>query len=203
MKNMKLLSVATVCMVTLLGVVAPSVGQAKPVGEKIKDWIDDFSESLKDGVDKLGDDAHAIQSYLDNYHWKGMIQDRASSGVATLKHLELNGHARATIVKPGEKIEADVNCDLDTSKWSALSLYRVVIGMKDVGPQAVIGNEWGPMAGRTREKFTLTAPDKPGFYQIRFRTVDALLKTSALDSWKDEKGDEPDGTTTIGILLVK
>ncbi len=206
MKNAKFIPVATTCLVALLGLTYSNTVQAKSIGDAVdavKGWVEDAAEALKKGVDALGDDFNAIQDYLDHYHWKGIIQDKATSGPATLKHLELNENSRAIVVKPGEKIEAEIKCILDAKQCSTFGFYRIVVGIKGEGPQAVIGNELGLAAGRTREKFTLTAPNEPGMYQIRFRPVDALFEATALDAWKDEEGNEPDGKTTIGIIIVK
>jgi hypothetical protein len=202
MKNVKL-AIAKTCLIALVGVTHLNAGESHQIEDKVKDWIGDSSEALNKGVDKLGDDFSAIQDYLNNYHWKGLIQDKATSGPATLKHLELNEHSRAVIVKPGEKIEAEVKCNLDSEKCSIFGVYRIVVGLNGEGAQAVIGNESGLIAGKTIEKFTLTAPEKAGMYQIRFRSVDALFKATALKAWEDENGNEPDGKTTIGVIIVK
>ncbi len=203
MKYMKFTSVATTCLVALLGLTYPNTACAKSVEKTVKEWIDDGSEALKKGTDKLGDDFNAIQDYLNNYHWKGLIEEKATSGPATLKHLELNDYSKVVVVKPGETIEAEVKCNLDPDQCSIYGVYRIVVGLKGKGPQAVIANESGLIAGKTREKFTLLAPEEPGMYQIRFRTVDALFQSTALAAWIDEEGNEPDGTTTIGIIFVK
>lgn len=202
MKTTKIRSL-TFFLLALFGVGHFDAVLAKSVGEKAKHFIDEASDSLKTGVDKLGDDMNAIQSYLDNYHWKGLIQDEATSGVTTLKHLELKNHAKAIVVKPGERVEGIVQCNLDREQCSNLKVYRVVLGLQGKGAQTTIGNELGIIAGESVESFALVAPSEPGIYQIRFRTVEEVLKKAALDDWVDEKGDEPDGTTTIGIIVVK
>ncbi len=203
MKNVKFIPVATTCLAVLLGLAYPNTARAKSVGEAVKGWVEDGAQALKKGVDKIGNDFNAIQDYLDHYHWKGLIEDTATSGPATLRHLELNDNSRAIVVKPGEQIEAEVKCILDSKQCAKFDLYRIVVGIEGVGPQAVIGNELGLAAGTTREKFTLTAPNKPGMYQIRFRPVDAFFESTALHAWKDDQGNEPDGKTTIGIIIVK
>ena len=192
-----------ILLTALFCVVSFNTGWAKKVDDKIKDAIDDVADFLKKGVDAVGDNIEALQNYLDNYHWKGLIQDEAAVGPATLRHLQLNGHRRAIAVKPGEKIDGVVQCTLDSSRCSSLSLYRIVLGIKGKGPQITIGNELGAAARETLERFTLAAPQEPGIYQIRFRVVESLFESSALDAWTDERGNEPDGTTTIGIILVK
>ncbi len=202
MKTIKF-TIAKTCLVALFGVTQLNAGGSQSVEDKVKDWIVDSSEVLKRGVDKLGHDFNSIQDYLNNYHWKGLIQDKAASGPVTLKRLELNEHPRAVVVRPGEKIEAEVKCIFDSDKCSVFKVYRIVVGLKGEGGQAVIGNESGITAGKTIENFTLTAPEKPGMYQVRFRAVDAVFKTTAFNAWEDENGNEPDGTTTIGIIFVK
>ena len=203
MKTTKFIPAAATCLVAVLGLVHPETGWTRSARDTIKGWVEESSEALKKGVDELGNDFNAIQDYLNHYHWKGVLEDTATSGVATLKHLELNDHSRAVIVKPGEKIDAEVKCILDSEQCSIFGLYRIVIGIKGEGPQTVIGNESGLIAGTSREKFTLKAPDKPGVYQIRFRPVDAFFQSAALNAWRDKEGNEPDGTTTIGIIVVK
>lgn len=203
MKNIKLASVVTACMIGFLGITFVNTAWTKSVEEKTKDWIDNQADALKRGVDQLGDDFDAAQDYLNHYHWKGVIEEEATSGPATLKHLELNGHSKAVVVYPGEQIEAQVECHLNPEQCSVFRLYRIVVGMKGEGPQAVIGNETGFFAGQSIEKFTLVAPDRSGIYQIRFRTVEALTKTGAIEAWVDKDGNEPDGTTTIGLIVVK
>jgi len=140
---------------------------------------------------------------LNNYSWKGIIQDHASSGPATLKDLKMNGHHKVVVVDTCDTIECEVMCNLDRSKCAAFSVYRVVLGIKGLGAQTTIGNEFGIVAGESREKFTLHAPRKPGLYQVRFKPVESLLERTALESWTDEHGEEPDASTTIGIILVR
>jgi len=202
MKNAQLNPI-TVLLFALLSVAPLNMGWANSIEDKVKEAIDDASQALKNAVDKLGDDFDTIQNYLDNYHWKGIIQDEATSGAVTLKNMHLNGHSKAVVVKPGERIEGVVQCDLDREQCESFSFYRVVLGIKGKGAQTTIGNELGIVAGKSEEKFVLIAPSESGLYQIRFRLVDALLKKNALESWTDENGDEPDGTTTIGLVFVK
>lgn len=154
-------------------------------------------------MDKLGENFHAIQCYLENYPWKGILHDEVTSGAVTLKHVYFNDHPKVILTRPGERIEGYLHCNLDKDQCSSLALYRVVLGIKGEGAQTSIGNELGIVAGKSKESFTLTAPYKPGIYQVRFRLVDSYFEGKALDAWKDDKGQEPDASTTIGIIVVK
>lgn len=168
------------------------------VEDKIKKTVDQAADSIKSAVDSIGNDISAVQNYFDNYHWKGIMQEEATSGVATLRNLHLNGHGVAVAVKPGERIVGEVDCSIDREACSSLGYYRVVIGIHNRGGQTTIGNSVGLSAGESHEQFVLIAPSEPGLYQIRFQTVDAYFESSALSEWND-----PDGTTTIGLILVK
>lgn len=180
---------------------------AKETKEKIKSGIESVSDELKNLVDKFVDKkdeaSAAIQNYFDQYSWQGLIQDKASTGVATLEHFKMNGHHRAITAKPGEKIECKIKTYLDPAKCADLSFYRIIIGIKGEGPQTTICNYPGLFAGESKEKFTLRAPSKPGLYEVRFRPVESFTSSDALDNWYDWKGQEPDATTTIGVIYVK
>lgn len=201
MKNAKFgwLTLAVAC----LSVVNFGTGWAKSTEEKIKQGIDDIACSLKKDVDKMENNLVAIQGYLDNYHWKGVIQNEASSGAVTLKHVQLNGHSKAVVVRPGERIEGSAICNLNRDDCSALSLYRVILGFKGKGAQTTIANELGIAAGESLEYFALIAPKEPGLYELRFRLVENAFGETAFKAWKDPQGNEPDGTTTVGLILVK
>ena len=196
------LSISATLLISSLLLINSANLHAEGLDKKIKHGIDNVADHLKKDVDKVKGDYEAVQKHLDKYKWKGIIEDRATSGVATLAHLKLNGHSKAAVVHPGDKVECEVQAFLDREKCSALSLYRVVIGLKGVGPQTTICNYLGSVAGDSIEKFTLTAPLEPGVYEVRFRVVESFTETEARNSWTVE-GNEPDNTTTIGAIIVK
>ena len=200
MKNAKIKSLAV--LLTALSIANFNTGWTN-TGDRVKDAIDSVAKTLKKEVDKLGENKEAIQNYLNNYDWKGIVQDHASSDPVTLKHLKMNGQSKAVAVLPGEKIDCEVRCDLDREKCSAFSLYRVVMGIKGEGAQTTIGNELGIVAGESVERFSLHAPSQPGFYEVRFKVVKSLRENKAIESWKDDHGKEPKASTTVGIIFVK
>lgn len=169
---------------------------------KIKKEIDSIAESCKSAVQELGSKVDDIQKYLDNYTWKGLIQDRVTFGPETLSNLKLNGHNRIAVVRRGEQIQATVNYTLDENKAAFFNNYRIVVGLKWLGPQTTFGRRLGVKLGETTESFTLAAPLAPGFYEVRFRAVDCFLESSALAAWYDDEGKEPDANSTIGIVYV-
>lgn len=183
--------------------IVPAIIESKSTEDSIKEKIDSFSDSLKSTVDRIGDNIESVQDYLDNYHWKGVLQSKATSGPATLENLQLNGHKAVVAVKPGERILGEVDCNLDPEACASFRYYRVVLGIKGCGAQTTVGNSLGINANNSRDRFALIAPSEPGLYQIRFKTVKAFFETEALNEWLDDNGNEPDGTTTIGLIVVK
>lgn len=195
MKNKNFRSLA-ILLTALICLVNFNAGWAKPIDEKIKGAIDDCADSLKKGIDHLGDNLAEVQNYLDQYHWKGVIQDEASSKGVTLKDLQLNSHAKAAVVRPGEWIKGDVTYHLDHDKRSSLNSYRVVLGI--YGPRSANGNwhEFDLARDKDSERFNVMAPQEPGIYQICFRVRENLSDVK-------EKGEKPDPKTTIGVIVVK
>ncbi len=201
MRNLKTLSLATASLI-LLGLAQPNNGWSDSIGDKVKEYIDNATEALKNGIDKLEGNFAAIQDYLDHYPWKGIIQTEATSGPVTVGHLKLNGHSKAIVAAPGQTIAAEVKCAFDPDKSTFFGHYEIVIGLKGLGPQVVIGSE-GLADGKTKEEFTLVAPETRGIYEIRFRPAKIIFKLPAFSEWLDSEGHEPDAKTTIGLIVVK
>jgi len=178
-----------------------SIG-AEEVQDKVKGAIESAAEALKGAVDKIGNNLEDLQKYFDHYPWKGVIQDRTTSGAATLENLKLNHHERAVVVKPGERVDCSVICHLDRTDCSSLSIYRIAVGIKGEGAQTTICNYLGLLAGDSVEKFTLIAPADHGVYEVRFRPAEGLTEKEALKAWTDAQGQEPGASTTIGFIVV-
>jgi hypothetical protein len=203
MKNLKKFeNIALTLFAAAFFFLGSSLVHARSNEEKLKDTVDKVAESLKKEIDSLGDDISAVQKYLDNYHWKGVLSQKATSGVATVSDTRLNGHRVIAAVHPGDPIDGEIKCSFDTAHCSSLSRYYVVLGLKGVGPQEAIGT-FGLTAGDSLAHFELKAPLQKGIYQLRFRTVEQLTKSEAMQHWLDPKGNEPDGTTTVGLIIVR
>lgn len=199
----KIFTTLTILLPALLCVAHVNTVWAKSKDERTKSCIDDSITILKNAIDNLEDDIDSIQNYLNNYPWKGVIPEQATSEAAILKNLCLNGYSKAVAVKPGERIQGAVKCILDKDRCPYLGMYRVVLGIKEEGAQTTIGKELGLAPGENDETFNLIAPKDTGIYQIRFRLVHKILPGAALDAWTDDEGNEPDETTTIGFIIVK
>lgn len=167
--------------------------------DQTADALQKATAFVKEKVAELGTDLPGIQKHLDKYNWKGLVSDKATFDVATLSQLKLNGHNKVTLAKPGEQIKGEVVCSLNRDKCAPLSMYRVVVGIKEQGGRTTICNHFGLRAGNEKDNFVLTAPQKKGIYRVGFRVVKAALESTALNEW-DEHSSEP--APTIGLIVV-
>lgn len=171
---------------------------------EIKEKVNQATETFRKGIEKCGDKVDDIQQYLRNYDYKGVIKDYVVSGPATVHHLTLNGDNRAVVVRPGERIEGIIKYKIDKERCKDIKYHRLLIGYKNLGPQTTVAAGLGYITDKENEnRFTLVAPQKPGLYQIRFRSVENFTETEALKHWTDEDGNEPSIKKTIGIVVVK
>ncbi|MCE5295120.1 MAG: hypothetical protein LLF94_10985 [Chlamydiales bacterium] len=156
------------------------------------------TDQLKAALEKAGDKIDEIIKALEDYDWKGAYEDATTFGPVSLSDTMINGKLRAQAVMPGEKLTCETTVVANKEKMKNLKLERVLIGFKDVGPQAsfAIPSE---MDKEVKETFTLTAPNEPGLYLIRYRPV----ASSSNNEWLDAEGNAPDFTHTIGIIWVR
>lgn len=185
---------------TCIGCINFNAALAQSAEEKAHEIIEDAADKLKKAVTAIGEDFASIQNYLDRYEWKAILEDETNVGPLTIKQIRFNDHSRGVIVKPGERINISMECILDPSKCAALDSYRIVMGIKDKGPQASFQKFFG---GETQEHVALIAPSEPGLYQIRFRLTEAVLETTAFDQWLDKEGKGPGAACTIGFIIVQ
>jgi hypothetical protein len=167
--------------------------------DQVANAFDEAADFVYNTTAELGTDVKAIQNRLDQHNWKGLIRDKTTWDVATLSGLKLNGHKKVAIVKPGEQVQGEVICSLNRDKCSALSLYRVVVGIKNRGGPTTVCSHFGLRAGEEKDSFVLTAPKEKGVYPIGFRVVKSALETTALNQW-EEKPNDP--TPVVGLIVV-
>jgi hypothetical protein len=170
--------------------------------DQIAASLEDATHNLQDELRQLGNNKNAISSTVKKYNWNQWIPDQAVYGPATLSNLKLSGGKKSVVARPGQQIEGEVVCNLDRKKCSALSLYRVVLGIKNQGGQTTVFNHFGLRAGKETDHFTLVAPKEKGVYEVGFRVVEAAREGTAIQSWdeRDENGwGEP---VVIGVIIV-
>ncbi len=152
-------------------------------------------DKLKAALDKAGDKVDEMTKALQDYDWKGAYNNATTFGPISFSDVTLNGHTRAAAVMPGEKIACSASIFVDQEKMKNLKVKKVIVGIKDVGPEASFGISSNQ---EQKETFTLTAPKEPGLYQIRYRPV-----VSGSEEWLDTEGNPPGFTHTIAMIWVK
>lgn len=176
------------------------------VKSKLDEKVDQVADSLEkargiiqDEMSQFGSNIKMVQQRLNQYEWKQYIPERATSGVASLSDLRLNGHRKVVVARPGEPIKAQVICDYDRDECSALKVYRVVVGIKNKGAQVSIGKHIGLRAGKELEEFEIMAPKDPGIYEIGFKTVQAAFESDAMHEWNEGSNSQ---IRRIGLIIV-
>lgn len=169
--------------------------------DQIAGSLQEVTHSLEEELKHAGNNKFTIHETVKKYNWNKWIADRASYGPATLSGLKLGGAKKAVVLaKPGEQIEGEVECAFNRQQCSPLSLYRVVLGIKNKGGQTTVFNHFGIRAGKETDHFTLTAPREKGIYQVGFRVVEAAREGTAIKSWDDE--NEREEPAVIGLIIV-
>jgi hypothetical protein len=182
--------------------------------EKVKETFDDsvdkvaatfneVTQDLEGELKQLGNNPNVIQQALRKHNYEKWFSHAVSYGPATLSHLKLGSSGKAVaIVKPGETVEGEVECAFDRKQCSPLSLYRVVLGIKDRGGQTTVFNHFGLRAGHETDHFSLKAPREKGVYQVGFKVVEAAREGTAIQAWDDSNEYNDREPAVIGLLIV-
>jgi hypothetical protein len=162
----------------------------------------DATHSLEHEIRRLGNNNPAIREVIHKYNWNKLVPDQASYGPATLSSLKLGGLKKAAVVRPGQLVEGEVVCSLNGKQCSPLSLYRVVLGIKNQGGQTTVFNHFGLRAGKETDRFSLVAPKEKGVYEVGFLVVEAAREGTALHAWDELEKTDSRAAVPIGVLIV-
>jgi hypothetical protein len=166
--------------------------------DKVSDSLEKTVGYIKQEVAESRGDLSMVQKHLNAHDWKNIISDQATSDLATLSDLKLNGHKRVAIVKPGELIKGEVICFIDRHQLNSLSKYKVVLGIKKHEGPVTVYDHIGLLANKQTTNFELRAPKERGVYQVGFRLVKPNSENITEKNW-DNKSDQ---TPTIGLIVV-
>lgn len=169
--------------------------------DQIAASFQEATRTLEEELSHLGNNKTKVQEVVQKYNWNKWIPDKASYGPATLSNFKLGGYRKAVIAKPGQKIEGEVECALNRKECAPLSLYRVVLGIKNKGGQTTVFNHFGLRAGKETDHFTLTAPQEKGIYQVGFRVVEAAREGTAIQAFEEPENGMGD-PVPIGVIIV-
>ncbi|MEH2180723.1 hypothetical protein [Nostoc sp.] len=130
---------------------------------------------------------------------QSLLPNTATYGPVKLTNFTLNGNSNVVIVNPEEKINGSTNYTYNNGQGGSINQIIVGIGGQ-YNAQACIYN--GSTQGSGSSTFTLTAPNVPGIYYIRFRYAQAYgCQQGALGWWRIDK--VPTAEANIGIIIVR
>ena len=129
------------------------------------------------------------------------IPNQATYGQVSLSEFTLNNKGNVVSAAPGEKISVSANYVYDCPECQGGSINQIIVGIAgENSAQACIYN--GSIQGAGSKKFTLTAPNEPGTYYIRFRYAQAFgCEEGALGWWRVD--GEPTAKANIGAIVVE
>lgn len=127
------------------------------------------------------------------------LPNYATYGQVKLSDFTLHNQENVVRVAPGEKISAFTQYIYDCPGCQRGSSNQIIVGIAGQNQaQACIYN--GSIQGSGSSQFTLTAPDEPGIYYIRFRYAQAYECDTALGWWRVD--GEPTSEANIGAIVV-
>lgn len=121
-------------------------------------------------------------------------------GQVALLGFNLNNSGNKIIVKPGEIIPATAMYLYYCPVCKDNSINQIIVGIAGEGAQACLYN--GSTEGQGAANFTLTAPQKPGVYQVRFRYAQAYSCQEAVKYWWNVD-HAPTAQATVAIIMVQ
>jgi hypothetical protein len=190
-------------IVSFLSILSPCGLKANSFFDDLKEKIDQTAESIKEGLDSVSSNLDDMQEYLDQYPWQGLIKSELNLGHVSVRDFRLDSHPYALAVEAGDQVKGEITCLLNRKKCSPIDFYQVIIGLKNVGPKAVVGDLNYTLKAKGVEEFTFIAPEEPGIYEVRCRLHQSFFTPEAEKMWWDSEGNEPDASHTIGFLIVK
>ena len=145
--------------------------------------------------------AESITDYVKEFPWIGLISDEITYGPITISHVNINHSDKLVFAKPGETLNGHLRYSVNSAK-DKLHLHHLIIGIEGEGAQDCVMHTLGIADTKGKGKFTLTAPTKPGVYEVRFLYNEALTCSRARETWNTGLKD-PTAAATIGVIIVK
>jgi hypothetical protein len=126
-------------------------------------------------------------------------------GPISVANFNLNRQGSSIVARGGERIFSTLNFSCESSHADPNSLYQIVVGYGEVGPQKCIFNELGYQFDGKEGilSFFCEAPKSPGVYEVQCNISSARSSAEALQSWWDQSGGDHDAKVTIGRIVVK
>jgi len=150
---------------------------------------------------KVQASSESLTEYFNDMPWIGLVADKINYGPITISRVHIKNSEKFAIVKPGETIEGSLKYKINSDQ-SKVNLYHLVIGIKGVGAQDCVTHTLSLWDSKGKGNFTLTAPLKPGVYEVRFLFHEGVTCDDAKEVWNSGEKD-PSSKATIGVIIVK
>lgn len=156
--------------------------------------------------------ARGIEDYVNDIPGIGLIANEINFEGIKLKNLsfDTNGNSdddvtvskKYVITYPGKKHTVTVDYKINNKVLETFDLHHFLFGLHKDGPQGCLLHSLGITERKGRVTFTVTAPDKPGVYQLRFCHCEGY---GSFEDVKDRWFDPSNATsaTIMGIVVVK
>lgn len=143
-----------------------------------------------------------FHKYFEEAPWIGLIANEISYGPIKVSKVNIHEGNKVVIAAPEEVLEGSLRYRIDAEDLKLLHRYHLIVGIKNEGAQDCVTHCMGVWNSKGKGTFSLTAPKKPGIYEVRFLFVDALTCHDAQSLWSNG-AEEPTAKATIGIIIVE
>ena len=162
-----------------------------------------FLNSLSAGATTtVKDTKYQISNYFCKHPWLGLLSNEIHYGPITISEVNIHDGDKLAIAAPGEALRGSLRYKIDSKDLKMFHPYHLVVGIKGIGAQDCVTHTFGIADSSGKGSFTLTAPMKPGVYEVRFFYSEAPLCEQVRELW-DSENLEPSSKATIGIIIVE
>lgn len=127
-------------------------------------------------------------------------RNKVRYGAVTIKNFIMRSLAeegKVIYVAPGMVVTGFAQYEIDRGTDSTIN--QIIVGFDKGGAQTAIYN--GGSLSKGTAHFSLTAPQEPGVYEVRFRYAQAYTAVDAVKYWWNVDG-APSEQSTIGLVIV-
>lgn len=143
-----------------------------------------------------------LSKYFEKAPWLGLIADEVTYGPIKISHVHIHDGDKFVIADPGEVFHGSLKYHIKTDDLEFFHKYHLIIGLKEYGAQECVTHSRALWNSKGKAHFKLTAPQKPGIYQVRFLFVEDAHCSSAKNLWNSGIS-APGAHATIGVLIVE
>jgi len=153
-----------------------------------------------------------IEDYINDIPGIGLILDEVDFDGIKLRHLTFlreNEEDDSSVIankyvitQPGKTHKVAVDYELNKDVLENFQVHHLIFGLYKNGPQGCLLHSLGLLDRKGTAEFEVTAPEKPGVYQLRFCHATGLGTFEDVKEawWKDQAKT---AKTIMGIVVVQ